>query len=54
MDELIDRLSKVTINNSPGYPEVITIVTSAEMIKLVEEAIEKEYLRQNNFNKTFK
>lgn len=55
MDKLIDRLNNVLTDTSPGYPEVITIVTSAEMIKLVEEATKKEkYLKQNNFGKTFK
>ena len=55
MDELLDRLNNTPVNTSSGYPEIITIVTSAKMIKLVEETIKKEkYLRQNNFGKTFK
>lgn len=55
MDKLIDRLNNIPTDTSLGYPTIITIVTSAEMIKLVEEATKKEkYLRQNNFGKTFK
>lgn len=55
MDELIDRLSKTPKDTSPKYPKIITIVTSTEMITLVEEKLQKEYnLIKNNFGKTFK